>query len=175
MMKKGLFAVIAVIAIIAVNVSPVKVMSIKYELSKEKLAYIEYVDQAENYPVPSIEYWYKVAQCETRSDWKDHGSYAGGLGIYTNARFRDSGMGTWERWGGEDFAQSPDRATILQQIVVANRIAVVGWETEVTRKNKTTYLWKKTPVGYLGWGCIKNIVGLPKTQKKGNRNVRGNN
>ena len=172
MIKRGLLVVVAMIAI---NANPVQSASIKYERNKERKAYIEYMDQVENYPVPSLDYWYKVAKCETRSDWQDHGTYAGGLGIYTNARFRDSGMGTWERWGGEEFALTPGEASILQQIVIANRIAVVGWKTEVIRKDKTTYLWERTPVGYLGWGCIKNTVGLPKTQKKGKKNVRGSN
>ena len=30
---------------------------------------------------PSIKYWTKVAQCETRQDWQDGGNWGGGLGI----------------------------------------------------------------------------------------------
>ncbi len=152
------------ILFIAVNANCVKAMANdSLSLQKERTAYAEYLYQLKNYPIAPYSYWQKVAKCETRSDWKDHGSYAGGLGIYTNKKFRDAGMGTWERWGGEDFAPSPDKATVLQQIVIANRISVIGWKKKVTRKDKTVYLWKKSPVGYLGWGCIKNIIGLPQT------------
>lgn len=52
----------------------------------------------------------------------------------------------------------PDRggdATIAQQIVVAMRIARLGWY-DTTRK-------KQVPsVGWYGWGCAKHSVGDPR-------------
>jgi hypothetical protein len=121
-----------------------------------------------------VEYWYAVAQCETQTDWKNTGRFAGGLGIYTNNRFPSSDMGTWERWGGEEFAKSPDKATMTQQIVIANRIAVFGWSKFVVRADggkrhgvPPTYTWSKNGVGYNGWGCIKHNKYLdPKRWKR---------
>lgn len=109
---------------------------------------------------PGIKYWERVAKCETRSDWKDHGTWAGGLGIYTRKRFAQEGSGTWERWGGEEFGLRPQDATPLQQIVVANRIAMFGYRVTYRDWNgihervvqKTQY---KKFAGFNGWGCIK--------------------
>lgn len=137
--------------------------------------------------IPTIDYWDKVAVCESSSDgtnpdWKNGGTYAGGLGIYTKGTFGDSDMGTWERWGGEEFAPSPDKATKAQQIIVANRIAVLGWKTTVYRDPNiakikgipAVYNYNKKPVGFSGWGCVKSKstgkwrIGLPKNWKKDN-------
>jgi len=107
----------------------------------------------------TIEFWEKLAVCETNSNWQDTGQWAGGLGIYTKGKFRDSNMGTWERFGGEEFASSPNKATKEQQIIVANRISVEGWKTTITRdadKAKRmgvpqVYEWDQEPVGFGGW------------------------
>lgn len=70
-------------------------------------------------------------------------------------------MGTWERWGGEQFAASPDRATPLQQIVVANRIAMFGWEAKFRRwdgrqqRVRLKHYVKHPIASFNGWGCIK--------------------
>ena len=112
----------------------------------------------------TIEFWEKLAVCETNSNWQDTGQWAGGLGIYTKGKFRDSIMGTWEHFGGEEFAPSPNKATKEQQIIVANRISVEGWKTTVYRdpaKAKrqgvpAVYVWDKEPVGFNGWGCYKS-------------------
>jgi hypothetical protein len=90
-------------------------------------------------PVPADEYWDKVAQCETASNWQDKGRWAGGLGIFDK---------TWLAWGGGEFAPHPSLASRRHQIIVANRIAIRGW----TRPSgKFRY-----PAGYRGWGCIRN-------------------
>ena len=112
----------------------------------------------------TMEFWDKLAVCETNSNWQDTGQYAGGLGIYTKGKFRDSVMGTWEHFGGEEFAPSPDKATKEQQIIVANRISVYGYKTTITRdadKAKRmgvpqVYEWNQEPVGFDGWGCYKS-------------------
>ena len=130
--------------------------------------------------IPTIEYWDKVAQCETANNWKNGGTWAGGLGIYTKGEFGSSSMGTWEFYGGEEFAPSPDKATKAEQIKVANRIAVLGYRTVVHRDPEwaktagvpATYVHHKKPVGFGGWGCIKSKstkqwrIGPPKNWKK---------
>lgn len=110
------------------------------------------------------EFWDKLAQCETAQDWQNGGRFAGGLGIMNNSRFPKSGMGTWERYGGEQFAPSPDKATREEQIIVANRISVEGYKQMVERDPDwarrqgvpATYLWDQKPVGLGGWGCYRS-------------------
>jgi hypothetical protein len=109
-------------------------------------------------------FWDKMAICETNSNWQDTGQWAGGLGIYTKSSFPKSSMGTWERYGGEEFASSPGKATRDEQIIVANRISVSGYKTVVNRDPDwarrqgvpVTYLWDQKPVGFGGWGCYKS-------------------
>lgn len=100
---------------------------------------------------PSTKYWDKVAKCETNSDWQDGGNWGGGLGI---------ALSTWKGYGGLEFALEPGKATKIEQIVVANRIAVFGYQTKDTYitledklANKPFY---RPPVSFYGWGCIKN-------------------
>ena len=88
---------------------------------------------------PHNKYWDKVAQCETASNWKDRGKFAGGLGIY---------LQTWRGFGGQEFASKQWLATRLEQITIANRIALHGWLAP------NGYF--QQPVGFNGWGCIKN-------------------
>lgn len=109
-------------------------------------------------------FWEELAQCETAQNWQNGGRYAGGLGIMTSGKFGSSSMGTWERYGGEEFAPSPDKATKEEQITVANRISVEGWKTIVHRDPErakimgvpVTYEWDQRPVGFTGWGCYKS-------------------
>jgi len=100
---------------------------------------------------PSYDYWKKVAQCETGGNWKDKGRFAGGLGIADT---------TWIAYGGDDFAPHPSQASIFEQIVVANRIAVFGYQTTdefITFEQKQTNKpFFRPAVGFNGWGCIKN-------------------
>ena len=106
-------------------------------------------------PIAMNSFWEKVAQCETASDWQNGGKWGGGLGIY---------QGTWENFGGEEFAPSPGKATKEEQIIVANRIATLGYKTVRHRdpaKAKrmgvpVSYVWDKDPVGFTGWGCYKS-------------------
>jgi hypothetical protein len=110
------------------------------------------------------EFWDKLAQCETANNWQDKGTWAGGLGIYTKSKFPKAAMGTWERYGGEQFASSPDKATREEQIIVANRISVEGYKQMVERDPDwarrqgvpAKYLWDQKPVGLGGWGCYKS-------------------
>lgn len=131
-------------------------------VQKEAALISEYKQQYKNPRVPTIQYWERVAVCESSRDgttarWNDGGKFSGGLGIFT---------GTWVSFGGRQFAQSAGKATKMEQIVVANRIAVVGWQT----KNKFASLDDKLAnrpyfqkaVGFNGWGCIKHSIGSPK-------------
>lgn len=134
---------------------------------------------------PPVEYWERVSVCESSIDgekprWRNPGTFAGGLGIYTNGQFGDPDMGTWERWGGEEFAPSPDLATKEEQIIIANRIAVLGYKTTIHRDPQeaairgipAVYEYNKKPIGFGGWGCIKSKstgkwrIGLPKNWTK---------
>jgi hypothetical protein len=88
---------------------------------------------------PPISYWDKVAQCESKSNWKDRGFYAGGLGIALSA---------WKAFGGLQYSPKQYNATKQQQIEVANNIALHGYQNPNGDD--------KQPVGFTGWGCIRN-------------------
>lgn len=105
-------------------------------------------------------YWDMVAICESSkdghtADWRDKGRFAGGLGIY---------VGAWRNFGGHEFAPHPSQATREQQIEVANRIAVWGYQTKntfLTLKDKLANRPFFRPAsGYYGWGCIRNRKSL---------------
>lgn len=120
-------------------------------------------------PLPTEEFWDKLAWCETHQDWQNGGQWAGGLGIYTRSEFPKSDMGTWERWGGEEFAPSPDKATREQQIIIAERIAVLGWSKEMTRTSEDAermgvpinWTWDRPAVGFKGWGALHCATNSP--------------
>ena len=109
------------------------------------------VNERKSVRVMKESYWDKVARCETRNNWKNTGNWAGGLGI---ARI------TWKKFGGKEFASRPELATKAEQIIVANRISVLGYQTKDSyltwedRVNKRPHF--RRPVGFFGWGCIKN-------------------
>jgi hypothetical protein len=100
---------------------------------------------------PSIKYWKKVAKCETNGNWQDKGNYGGGLGI---------AVSTWGGYGGKEFASHPSKATMLEQVIIANRISTFGYQTKdefmtvEDRTNNTPFF--RPAVGFNGWGCIKN-------------------
>lgn len=102
------------------------------------------------------DFWHRLSWCETNSNWRkgwrypNQNLYGGGLGIFTRGRFRDDDSGTWERWGGEEFARHPSGATVAEQIIVANRISTQGYRK--TYRDGSTY-WKP-PVGFTGWGAL---------------------
>lgn len=128
--------------------------------------------QLNNGGIP-ISAWRHVAQCETQGDWRNRGTYAGGLGIFTRGRFtpkhlRNGHAGTWERWGGEEFAPTPSKATIVEQVVVANRIAIFGWSTSYTlnagyKGAEMKFTFSRPGIGVTGWGCVKTHKYLKRT------------
>jgi len=73
--------------------------------------------------------WDEIARCETGGNWSMVGpTYSGGLGIYN---------GTWNAFGGQQFASNPGYATREQQIVVAERI--------------------RARYGFGAWGCGRKL------------------
>ena len=114
------------------------------------------------------DYWLDVSQCETNSDWKDGGRFAGGLGI---------ALTTWVNYGGRQFAPRPNQATMDEQIIVAHRISVTGYQTKHTyltledRLNNRPFF--RPPAGFFGWGCIRNNPYLhPKNWLRKRRSKR---
>jgi hypothetical protein len=73
--------------------------------------------------------WQEIANCETGGNWSIVApTYSGGLGIYN---------GTWNAFGGQQFASNPGLATREQQIIVAERI--------------------RAKYGFGAWGCGKTL------------------
>ncbi len=73
--------------------------------------------------------WDEIARCETGGNWSMVGpTYSGGLGIYN---------GTWNAFGGQQFASNPGYATREQQIIVAERV--------------------RARYGFGAWGCGRKL------------------
>lgn len=142
------------------------------KMTKEQMAIRELALQDLKMKVPTEAYWDRVAQCESRGNWKDKGTWAGGLGIYTKGKFirdhlRYGKAGTWEYWGGEEYAPSPDKASKNMQMAIANRIALFGYKATFhlpvgANGKMMTFQYHKKPVGFGGWGCIRNTIGKPR-------------
>ena len=65
--------------------------------------------------------WDKLAQCESGGNW----SINTGNGYYGGLQFN---YGTWQAYGGGEFAPTADQATREQQIIIAERtLAQQGW------------------------------------------------
>jgi hypothetical protein len=72
--------------------------------------------------------WDELAECESGGNWTVVDRYGDGLGIY---------IGTWEAFGGSEYADNPGYATKAEQIAVAERIYA--------------------RFGLTGWGCARNM------------------
>lgn len=112
-------------------------------------------------------YWRDVAQCETSQNWQDKGKWGGGLGIATT---------TWRGFGGYEFAKHPSQATPEEQMIIANRIAVFGYQTKreyLTLDDKLNNKpFFRPKAGFFGWGCIANNRYLhPKNWRDNNRKL----
>jgi rubrerythrin len=103
---------------------------------------------------PSIKYWTKVAQCETRQDWQDGGNWGGGLGIARS---------TWKAYGGQEFASHPSKATVLEQSLFAALCPILGKNTveEVARHFEHTADQELKHA----WGHLELLVGKPSTKE----------
>jgi hypothetical protein len=105
--------------------------------------------------IPLESFWDRLAWCETHSNWQNGGNWAGGLGIARS---------TWKGFGGQQFARTPDKATREEQIIVANRIAIYGWQTKSFLNQKDRESGKhffRRPVGFNGWGALPCAGGRP--------------
>lgn len=106
-------------------------------------------------------FWDKLARCETNSNWEDRGNWAGGLGIARS---------TWKRFGGKEFAPTPDKATKEEQIIVAHRISTQGYIGVINRDPDwakrhgvpVREIYNQAPVGFGGWGALPCAGGKPK-------------
>jgi hypothetical protein len=81
----------------------------------------ELIEQLRTRKAGSVKFWEAVSWCETNHNWNDGGYYAGGLGIAKSA---------WRGYGGRQFAPTPKGATKEEQIIVANRISFLGFQTK---------------------------------------------
>ena len=102
-----------------------------------------------------IGFWDDLAQCETRSNWKDKGQWGGGLGMAVQ---------TWRNYGGRQFSSHPSGATKEQQIEVARRVAVNGFQTKnqflTLADRQANRPFFRPAAGWFGWGCIANNTYL---------------
>lgn len=81
----------------------------------------ELVEQLRSRKAGSIKFWESVSWCETNHKWNDGGYFSGGLGMARSV---------WEGYGGRQFASRPHKATKEEQIIVANRVAFLGFQTK---------------------------------------------
>jgi hypothetical protein len=78
--------------------------------------------------------WDALAQCESGGNW----TINTGNGYYGGLQFS---LGTWNQYGGGEFAAYPHQATREQQIVVAERLRAAR--------------------GYAPWPSCRAKLGLP--------------
>ena len=81
--------------------------------------------------IPSFTYMLYVANCETRQDWKNTGTYAGGYGfMHKSAKMHKdyaAVQSTWLQWGGWEFSKRPEGATSKEQTLVFIRTFATGY------------------------------------------------
>lgn len=112
----------------------------------------------DNHDLPPLSFWLAVARCETahglngRNQWRRGYNWktttvTGAMGIATSA---------WLAYGGDQFAPRAARASKWAQIIVANRIGFLGWQTSEYRtwedrvNNRPMF---RNPAGFSqGWG-----------------------
>lgn len=80
--------------------------------------------------IPTLRYMRDVAQCETGQDPAHIGNtqaghtFRGMFGFYTQAGGRG---GTWDQWGGWQFARYANEASEWEQIVIYLRVHITGF------------------------------------------------
>lgn len=80
--------------------------------------------------IPTLRYILDVAQCETGRELDHVGNnreghtYRGMFGFYTQQGGRG---GTWDQWGGWQFARYANEANYWQQIVIYLRVHITGF------------------------------------------------
>jgi hypothetical protein len=91
------------------------------QIARDRATLAAYV--AEFYRPKTGVNWDGIARCETGGNWSMRGpEFSGGVGFYN---------GTWNSFGGRQFASNAGLATREQQIVVAERVyaryGLSGW------------------------------------------------
>ena len=124
--------------------------------------------------VPSRAFWLAVAHCETHQEWdrgkdwnkKNSRAYvSGGLGIANS---------TWQGYGGRQFAKKAALATKDEQMIVANRIAFLGYQTKNVfmslddKINNRPYFRPRAKTPNWGKNCVdwKTAKPLKKYEEK---------
>lgn len=80
--------------------------------------------------IPSLRYMWLVAQCETGVNTSHIGNtkaghtYRGAFGFYTEAGGRG---GTFDQWGGWQFARYANQANYWEQVVIYLRVHITGF------------------------------------------------
>lgn len=113
-------------AVVSVPIDAALVARAQLENEETVRAYQEaqwYAAVAERFRPKTGVNWDGIARCETGGNWSMRGSrYSGGLGFYN---------GTWNAFGGREFAPNAGMATREEQIVVAERVyaryGLSGW------------------------------------------------
>jgi hypothetical protein len=107
---------------------------------------------------PPRSYWADVAECQARVNKmvkkKDANAQVG--------KYLSIPEKFWNRYGGTFFASHPNKATRSQQIIVANRIAVLGWKA--TDPSGATKRIK--PKGFKFTKCAFDTIKTVKNYKK---------
>lgn len=118
--------------------------------------------QLKNKKIGSVKFWEAVAWCETNHNWQDTGYFSGGLGM---------AQSVWVGYGGREFASRPFKATKEEQIIVANRVSFLGWQTKKTfmsledRENNRPYF--RPPARTPRWGkdCVNWKTRKPHKER----------
>lgn len=107
---------------------------------------------------PLRSYWEDVAKCQARVNKmvkkKDANAQVG--------KYLSIPDQLWNRYGGTSFASHPDKASRSAQIIVANRIAVLGWKTTDTSGNTK----RIKPKGFKFTKCASHTIKTVKNYKK---------
>jgi hypothetical protein len=108
---------------------------------------------------PPRAYWEDVAKCQAQVNKKVRKKDADSqIGKYLAIPYKH-----WNRYGGTSFAPHPNLATRSQQIIVANRIAVLGWTTT----NELGDSKRIRPKGFKFTSCaLKTVKTLKNYQKR---------
>ena len=92
-----------------------------HAMSSIVVVHPELAEQLQTRKAGSVKFWEAVSWCETNHKWNDGGYFSGGLGM---------AQSVWVGYGGKQFAPRPSKATKDEQIIVANRVAFLGYQTK---------------------------------------------
>lgn len=120
------------------------------------------LEQLKHKRIGSVKFWEAVAWCETNHNWKDTGYFSGGLGM---------AQSVWVGYGGREFASRPFKATKEEQIIVANRVSFLGWQTKKVfmtledRENNRPYFRPAAHTPRWGRDCVNWKTRKPHKER----------